>query len=180
MRSLIGLCAAIHAASIFGMDLESGIRNLRRYQQWFAMDFRSPYSGLFLSARASTEDRRKDATLNITASPDNERGRCSEKIEVLFKLQKPAETDSDRDGLVEIQLGNTEPRLLSSKVSTLRGNEFLFVHVLGDLRPSELRGHRSLLVNARGVGFAEFSLQGFPDAWKTASATCAGFQPPKG
>lgn len=175
LKSYVALYAAIVATGAYAVDLESGVRNVRRYQQWTSMEFRNPKYGFFLGARASTDDMRKDATLNITATPEKERGRCSEVIEVLFKLQEPAEKDNNTDGLIEVQLDNREPKLLPSRMVVSKGDQFVFVRILRDLPASEFRGHRSILTNARGLGVAEFSLRGFSDAWKTARDTCMGF-----
>ena len=60
---------------------------------------RHPFTGLFLASRAATEDKNKDATLNITLIRED--NRCRETIEVLYKLESPAEQEVYHDGLME-------------------------------------------------------------------------------
>ena len=110
---LLVLALIFPLASSHGVDLTSSIRNIRRHQQWMSTELRHPMTGMFLVARASTEDRNKDATLNVTLIPDG--SQCSETIEVLFKLESPAQEDVHREGLVEFVLDNQEPQIYHSQ-----------------------------------------------------------------
>lgn len=160
----------------YAVDLEGGVRDIQRHQQWRSMEFRNPQFGFFLAARASTEDKDKSANLNITIPLDN--NQCKETIELVFKLTTPAKEDIDQDGLVEFQLDERPPKLLSSKVVMANGDYFVFMRINESFRPLNLSGHRSMLANARGWGVAEFSLLGFDEAWGKARNSCNAFVAP--
>src|SRR5438874_624217 len=81
------------------VDIENGIRNIRRHQKWTSLELHHPLTGLLLASRAAAEDKNKDATLNVTLIRED--NRCRETIEVLFKLKSPAEQEMYRDGLME-------------------------------------------------------------------------------
>jgi len=167
--------AIFFALPTYGVDLETGVRNIQRHQQWQSMEFRNPQFGFFLAARASTEDKGKAATLNINFIPDN--NQCKETIELLFKLDAPAAENVDREGLVEFQLDNRPPKLLTSKIVMVKGDSFVFMRVSDNFHPSDFSGHRSMLANARGWGVAEFSFSGFDEAWRRARNSCNAFLP---
>jgi hypothetical protein len=157
----------------YAIDIENGIRNIRRHQKWMSLELRHSLTGLFLASRAATEDKNKDATLNITLI--REENRCRETIEVLFKLESPAEKEVWHDGLMEFALDNQRTQLLPTKVAMTKGDYFVFMQVAGGFQASTFKGHKTILVNARGWGLAEFSLLGFPDAWKTTQEKCSAF-----
>lgn len=161
--------------SSHSVDLTAGIRNIRRHQKWMSMELRHPMTGLFLAARASTEDKNQDATLNLTLVPEG--SQCRETIEVLLKIEAPAQEGGHRDGLMEFVLDNREPQLLPTKIELAKGDRFVFMQVAGKFRASSFARHRTMLANARGWGLAEFSLLGFSDAWKEAQAKCSAFLP---
>ncbi|MBS4051958.1 MAG: hypothetical protein KGZ69_12230 [Methylomonas sp.] len=159
--------------SSFGVDIEQGIRNLTRYQAWMSIEVRVPSTGMFIASRAVTEDKRKNATLAFTMSPNN--GHCQESMEVIFDVGSVLSENQNKEGLIEIQVDSSSPLHLSGKIAASAGDHYLFFEVESQNLVKELFKGKELLINVRGIGLANFSLAGFSKAWKNANNTCKGF-----
>lgn len=172
-KLLATLALVILPLTVLAVDLETGMRNVRRVGDWVSLEFRDPLVGRFLASRASTEYKRREATLNVTFVPAP--GSCQENVEILLKLNLASDEDSNRDVPLEVQFDELPPRVLSAKLTTVQGDRFIFFQVSKGLATSELLKHRSLVVVPRGWGLLEFSLRGFERASRNARALCSAF-----
>jgi hypothetical protein len=159
--------------SVFGVDLEQGFRNLTRHQAWMSVEVTVPLTGMFIASRAATEDKRKNATLAFTMSPKN--GRCQESMEVIFDVESELSEDLNREGLIEVQVDSCRPLHLPGKIAASTGDHFVFFQLENPTLVKEVSNGKELLINVRGLGFANFSLAGFGKAWKNINNTCKGF-----
>lgn len=173
-QKILIILLLIISKSSFGVDIEQGLRNLTRHQAWMSIEVRVPSTGMFIASRAVTEDKRKNATLAFTMSPNN--GHCQEIMEVIFDVGSALSENQNREGLIEIQVDSSSPLQLSGKIAASAGDHFLFFQVERPNLVKELFKGKELLINVRGIGLADFSLAGFSKAWKNANNTCKGFE----
>lgn len=145
-----------------------------RHGDWTSLDFRDPFSGMFLAARAGTDDPRTKATLAFTVTPKQ---RCVPEVTIAINVGRPAITGSERLSRVAVQLDGTTPRYLKVRIVSPQDDVFVFVELLEKLRPELLRNHRTMVVTVPNGERLAFSLKGFDSAWKTAHATCLAFMP---
>ena len=59
-----------------------------------------------------------------------------------------------------------------------RGDPFLFVEVLDQLSPDDLKNRESLTITLPGKANVRFSLRGFEPAWNQALRSCRSFVAP--
>ena len=170
MKSLFFLLLALYSCGAAAVDMESGVKNLRRHSTWKSMEFRDPNFGQFLAARASSNDPRKDINFNITYSPQT--GGCREVIEVVVKLNEPASTSLDRELFIELQVDDRVPRTVSVRAVAAEDDEFLYMQIKDPVTITELLGKRSLMVNTRRLGVAEYQYKGMADAVHAAKESC--------
>lgn len=155
-----------------GVDLGPWAREERRYQDWISVDFREPYSGLFLAARAGTEDAKSRATLTLTAAPAY---RCEPETVVVIQQDKPEPKDATHTATLVAQIDAQAPRRLSARVVKERGDAFLFIEVLDQLSPDDLKNRQGLTLTLPGAPGVRFSLRGFEPAWSQALRSCRSF-----
>ena len=91
LRPLALATALLSAGNGSGVDLGPWAREERRYHDWISVDFREPYSGLFLAARAGTEDAKSRATLTLTTAPAYS---CEPETVVVIQQDKPEPKDA--------------------------------------------------------------------------------------
>ena len=170
MKPLFCLLLALYSCAAAAVDMESGVKNLRRHSTWMSMEFRDPNFGRFLAARASSNDPRKDINFNITYSLQTEG--CREVIEVVVKLNEPASTSLDREMFIELQVDDRVPKTVSVRAVAAEHDEFLYMQIKDTVTITELLGKRSLMVNTRRLGVAEYQFKGMADAIRAAKESC--------
>jgi hypothetical protein len=173
----LALAAALMAVARngAGVDLGPWAREERRSQDWVSVDFREPYSGLFLAARAGTEDAKSRATLTLTAAPAY---RCAPETVVVIQQDKPEPQDATQAATLVAQIDTQAPRRLRAQIVKERDDVFLFVEVLDRLSPDDLKHHQSLTITLPGKPSVRFSLRGFEPAWNQTLRSCRSFSAP--
>jgi hypothetical protein len=174
-RLFAALVLFLCAESGAGVDLSLWARHMRQHRDWTSVDFRDPVSGLFLAARAGTEDARSNATLTLTAAPAQG---CAADFVIVFKTDAPASRDSEDFARITARIDALAPRRLGARIERQGGDPFIFVQILNEVRPDMLKDHRTMAVAIPGAQAATFSLEGFDSAWNTAQATCRAFAAP--
>jgi hypothetical protein len=167
------LCLA--TGPVHGIDLSAWARHHRQYRDWTVVDFRDPLTGLFLAARAGTEDPGTHATLTITAGPADG---CAPEAVVVIGEGGPAASNSEEIRFISAILDDQAPQRFRVLLVRQKGDQFLFMQVLEGLDPGRLQGHRKLGLALPGGAIARFSLAGFASAWKEAEGSCRAFLPP--
>jgi hypothetical protein len=159
-----------------GIDLSHWARHMLRHDDWTSVDFRDPVFGMFLAARAGTDDPQTKATLAFTAAPKQE---CVPDVTIAINVGQPAFTGSEELARVAVQLDGTAPRYLKARIVSPQNDVFVFVELLDELDPNLLRSHRRMVVTTPDGERLTFSLKGFDRAWETAQAVCLSFMPPE-
>jgi hypothetical protein len=158
-----------------GIDLGQWARNMLYHDDWTSLDFRDPFLGMFLAARAGTDDQRTKATLAFTAAPTQ---RCVPEVAIAINVGQPAFTGSEQLSRVTVQFDGETPQYLAVRVVRPQDDVFVFVEFLDWLSPDLLRNYRTMAVAIPDREPMVFSLKGFDSAWNTAQATCRSFMPP--
>jgi len=175
-RWAAALILSLVAGTSESIDLGQWARHLVRHGDWTSLDFRDPFSGVFLAARAGTDDPRTKATLAFTAAPKQG---CVPDVTIAIHVGRPAITGSEQLSRVAVQLDEGTPRYLKARIVIPQDDVFVFVEFLEKLSPNLLRNHQMMVVTIPDGERLEFSLRGFESAWKTAHATCLAFMPSK-
>jgi hypothetical protein len=158
-----------------GIDFTPWARHMHQHQDWTSLDFRDPFTGLFLAARAGTEDKRSNATLTLTAMPA--RG-CAADFVVVVKDDAPAVRDSEEFTGIAARIDDLKPQRLGARIVRQEGDPFIFVQILDEVRPDTLKDRQTMAVVLPNARVAIFSLRGFGPAWSIARATCQSFLTP--
>jgi hypothetical protein len=172
---LAALVLAIGAGSSEGADLSLWARHQTQHRDWVSVDFRDPLNGLFLAARAGTEDQRNDATLTFTAIPAQ---RCEAEVVIVLKTSEAALKSGEYDATIAIGIDALAPWSLEARIVRQRNDPFMFVQPLEAVRSDLLRGRAAMTVTLPDGRYAAFSLAGFDSAWDAAVATCLSFLAP--
>lgn len=173
IRQII-IFSLIISESAFGENFEQGLRNLTRHQAWMYVEIKVPLTGLFIASRAATEDKKKNATLAFSFSPQQNR-HCQESMEIIFDVGSEQLENRNSEGLVELQVDSRPPLHLPGKIAASAGDHFVFFQIEQPNFVNELSKGKDLLINVRGIGLANFSLAGFTKTWKSAYNTCGRF-----
>lgn len=163
------------AGSGRGIDFTAWARHLRQHQAWTSLDFRDPNTGMFLAARAGTEDPKAQATLTFTAMPAQA---CRPDAVLVLKAAAPARRDSETLGEIRVHWDGLGRQSFRGLIVRQGGDPFVFARILDGFSPDILREHRTLRVALPDGGSAAFSLEGFESAWSMALETCRAFLGP--
>ncbi|MGZ8219036.1 hypothetical protein [Methylomagnum sp.] len=166
---------ALNMGSAEAVDLGPWARHVLRHGEWTSLDFRHPATGLFLAARAGTEDPRTATTLTLTAAPTQG---CAAEAVIVHKAGAPASRGRDEATTASLQLDGLPPRQLRARLVMPRGDVFVFAQLLDEPPLDALKNHGTLTVSLSEVGRASFSLDGFESAWTTAWEACQAFLAP--
>lgn len=154
------------------IDLGRWARHLKHHGDWTSLDFRHPETGLFLAARAGTEDPQAGATLTLTMAPAVD---CVVDTVLVFKDRVPARVDAEEAIQVALAADGAPPRVARARLVRVAGDVFFFVQLAGGL---PVAGNRARLTVTLPDGRqAQFSLRGFEEARQAAFATCQSFLP---
>lgn len=173
-RWAAALILILVAGASEGIDLSRWARHMVRHGDWTSLDFRDPFSGVFVAARAGTDDPRTKATLAFTAAPKQG---CVPDVTIAINVGQPAVTGSEQLSRVAVQFDGGTPRYLQTRVAIPQDDVFVFLEFLKKLSPNLLRNHQTMVVTIPDGEPLTFSLKGFESAWKTAHATCLAFMP---
>lgn len=154
-------------------NLDDGIRNYQRHNQWESLEFRRPGFGFFVASRANTNDKNRDANLSLTFQVNGDH--CSEDIDLIFKLSTPSMENINKEGLMEFQFDNEPSLVIKSETIARQGDNFVFIRAKDKLNSSIFTKYNSVVVNGRGWGTAKFSLLGFKVAKQRALEFCTAF-----
>ncbi len=172
-QRLFALCIlALSAAPTYGIDFGHWARHQREHRDWTSLDFRNPATGLFLAARAGTEDRRTHTTLTLTMAPAQG---CEVDAVLVKKMDTPVSTATDTTVHVTIQMDGLAPQRLPARLITEPGDLFIFVQILNGLSFGKLKDHQVLSVTLPKGDSASFSLAGFENAWAVTEKVCKSF-----
>jgi len=158
-----------------GIDLGQWARNMLHHDDWTSLDFRDPFLGMFLAARAGTDDPRTKATLTFTAAL---RQQCVLDVSIAINVGQPAVIGSEQLSRATVQFDGTTPRYLSVRIVSPRDDSFVFVEFLEKISPDLVRNYQTMVVAIPDREPSVFSLKGFDSAWDTAQATCRSFMLP--
>lgn len=167
------IASAFFCLPAIATNLEDGIRNFQRHNQWESLEFRQPGYGYFVASRANTNDKNKDANLSLTFEVNG--AHCSEHIDLILKLSTPSNESIDKEGLIEFQFDDEPPQVIISKVVAHQGDDFVFIRAADNFGSSGFAKYKSVVVTGRGWGRAEFSLSGFKEAKQRALKFCTAF-----
>lgn len=162
LRILFAVACASPVATSHGTDMTAGLRNLEKHRDWVSLDIQLPSLGVFLAARAATDDKKHDATLNVTFFPNETR--CGGMVELLFKRAFPAEKDETSNVSAKIVFDGEEPRSFPVEIHLFGGDPFLFVSFPKDFPLSALTRHRAMRAEVAEWGSADLSLAGYAAA----------------
>ncbi len=166
---------ALSAVPAYGIDFGHWARHQQEHRDWTSLDFRDPDTGLFLAARAGTEDKHTHTTLTLTMAPTHG---CTVDAVLVRKTDAPISVASDRFVDVTFQVDDLAPQRLSARLVTEPGDLFIFVQLLDRFPFNELKNHQVLAVILPNGHNARFSLAGFEDAWADAEEVCKSFLAP--
>ncbi len=176
MRRLLALLVVLVAApSTDGTDLSPWGRHERHHGDWITVEFRDPLSGLFLAARAGTEDPPNKATLTFTMAPARD---CVADLAIIVKTDAPASEDSENSAAIAARIDDSEPRRYEALIVRQRNDPFMFVQLLDEPRPDRLTRHKTLTVALPDGRWIGFSLKGFDSAWQAIDKLCRSFMAP--
>lgn len=175
LRLCTALVLLLGAGSGRGIEFAPWARHVRPHRAWTSLDFRNPHTGMFLAARAGTEDPKAQATLTLTAMPMQG---CRPDIVLVLKTAEPAQRDSETLGEIRARWDESGRQSFRGFIVRQGGDPFVFVRILDGLSPDTLREHGTLRVALPDGGAAAFSVEGFESAWSTALETCRSFLGP--
>ena len=150
-------------------------RHQQAHRDWTSLDFRSPTTGLFVAARAGTEDQSTRTTLTLTMAPVQG---CAADAVLVRETDAPVSTARDDLIHVTIQVDDSPLQRLPARLLMEPGDFFIFVQFLSGLPFDRLKNHQVLAVSLPNGQSARFSLAGFDDAWTAAEAVCKSFLVP--
>lgn len=163
---------AAGASNSNGIDLGPWARNPQQHGDWTSLDFRDPISGLFVAARAGTEDKRTDTTLTLTAAPAQS---CKAETVIVKKTDTPVSKDTNKLIRLTFQVDGLPSQRLRARLVAERGDFFIFVQFLDEIPFDTLKNHRTMVVNLPNARPAVFSLAGFESAWSVTQEVCQSF-----
>jgi hypothetical protein len=172
LRWLLTLAFWLAAEPARSVGLTPLARDLRHYGAWSAVEFRDPRTGLFLAARADTEDRRTHTTLTCTAGLAD---RCEPEAVVVIRRNLPALRSSEEAAYASARLDEQAPQAFRVVLVKAESDFFVFVQMLGSFRPELLEAHGRLSLALPSGRSSSFSLVGFGDAWRDARGRCRSF-----
>lgn len=164
--------AWIVAEPAFGIDLRDWGRNMRRHKDWTSVEFRHPFTGMFIASRAGTEDLARYATLTLTASPLEN---CTANTVVVIKRRTPNPVDVERISRVGIDIDGLNFAETDARIVMPKGDQFEFIEILGPFATARLNEGRTMTISLGQGQIARFSLKGFTSAWTEARRTCRKF-----
>lgn len=162
----------LNASNTHAVDLGPWARHLQQHEDWTSLDFRNPINGLFVVARAGTEDKRTDTTLTLTAAPAQD---CKAETVIVEKTDAPVSRDTDKLVRVSFQVDGLAPERIPARLVAERGDFFVFVQLIDGIPFDLLKNHRAIAVKLPSGRRAVFSLAGFESAWSTAQEVCRSF-----
>jgi hypothetical protein len=162
----------IVAEPAFGVDLQDWGRNMRQHQDWTSVEFRNPFTGMFVASRAGTEDLKRHATLTLTASPLEG---CVASTVVVIELASPNQADVEEINPVSIDIDDLRSPETGVKIVMPRGDRFEFIEIPGPYDTGRLKDRQLMAISLWHVQIARFSLKGFDSAWGEAQRVCQKF-----
>lgn len=158
-----------------GVDMSQWARHQRVHLDWTSVDFRNPDTGLFLAARAGTEDKHADVTLTLTSTPVQG---CLPDTVLIRKTVSPVVSSLDEITQVAARFDSMPAQQVSSRYVTKKGDWFVFVQLIDELPMAALKTYEVLTVTLPDGHPARFSLVGFEHAWAEAESMCRAFLTP--
>jgi hypothetical protein len=160
---------------VIALDLTQAIRNVKRYQAWTALDFENPSTGKYLASRAATEDVENGVTLSINSVINVNTKQCEESMEAIFKMKDIFYKRIEKESVIEIDIdGNSLS--LPGKTFAVTGEQFLFFSFNKPFPTNYFLRGKTVLMNVKGIGLANFSLYGFGKAYLDAQNRCKQHQ----
>ena len=172
IRPLIVLTFWLLAEPAFGIDLREWARNLHHHEDWTSVEFRDPFTGMFIASRAATEDLTRHATLTLTASPVED---CLARTVVVIELASPNPADVEKFSKVGIEIDDLRLLETDAKIVMPRDDHFVFIEIPGPYDTARLNDRLMMTISLGHVQIARFSLKGFASAWGEAQTLCQGF-----
>ena len=169
---LILLSFWIVAEPAFGTDLQDWGRNMRRHQDWTNVEFRHPFTGMFIASRAGTDDLPRHATLTLTASPLDG---CVASVVVVIELPSPNPADEEESIQLGIDIDSLPFSEIDARIVMPKDDHFEFIEILGPYDTARLNDRRRMTIKLGQVQIAQFSLKGFASAWGEAQKKCQEF-----
>ncbi len=172
---LVPILFTLSSGTSDGVDMSQWARHQRVHRDWTSVDFRDPDTGLFLAARAGTEDKHAGVTLTLTSTPVQG---CAPDTVLIRKTVSPVASNRDEIAQVTARFDSMPARQLSSRYVTQIGDWFVFVQLIDELPVAALRNYQVLAVTLPDGHPARFSLVGFDHAWAEAESVCRAFVTP--
>ena len=177
MKKII-LLALVAGLSVFtstgyALDVEDSIKNYEKHGKWASFSIVDVYFGRVLAARATTEDERTNATLALTYPVSN---RCElTPIDIIVKLQNPVREESSWQTFGNLQLDDKPALKVEATIQNEENSNFIFITIDRNKIDKELSSSKSLMVNFKGYGVMNFSLDGAKSAIDSALNSCNQF-----
>lgn len=177
MKKII-LLALVFGLSIFtsigyALDVEDSVKNYEKHGNWASFSIVDVYFGRTLAARATTEDERTNATLALTYPVNN---RCKlTPIDIIVKLPNPVREESSWQAFGNLQLDGNPTLKVEATIQNEENSNFTFITIDRSKIDKELSVSKSLMVNFKGYGVMNFSLDGAKSAIDRALNSCNQF-----
>ena len=174
MKKIIFLLVLILGISTgHAIDLEDNVKDFQRVKDWASFSLVDSYFGRVLATRAGTEDRRTEANLALTFPTNN---KCIlAPIDIIIKVRAPIEEEYSGNIYGNTQIDNKPVKRVQAKIQNDANSEFVFITILDKSYENEISNGKSMMVNFKGYGVIDFSLEGAKLAINTARNTCKKF-----
>lgn len=174
MNKIIFLVVLILSISTgHAIDLEDNVKDFQRVKDWTSFSLVDSYFGRVLATRAGTEDKRTEANLALTFPTNN---KCIlAPIDIIIKVRAPIEEEYSGNIYGNTQIDNKPVKRVQAKIQNDANSEFVFITILDKSYENEISNGKSMMVNFKGYGVIDFSLEGAKSAITTARNTCKKF-----
>lgn len=155
------------------IDLEDNVKDFQKVKDWASFSLVDSYFGRVLATRAGTEDKRTEANLALTFPTNN---KCVlAPIDIIIKVKTPIEEAYLGNIYGNTQIDNKPVKRVQAKVQNDANSEFVFITIPDGAYENELSTGKSMMVNFKGYGVIDFSLEGAKSSINTAKNTCKKF-----
>lgn len=173
MKKLIFLALAVVTSSSYALDLEDNVKNFEKSGDWASFSLVDSYFGRIVATRATTEDKRTNASLALTYPTSN---KCQlTPIDIIVKLETPQKEESSRKIFGNIQVDNNPVKQVEATLQNEADSEFIFITIDKKGIDKEFKEAKSFMVNFKGYGVMDFSLNGAKSAIDNALSSCRKF-----
>lgn len=173
MKKLVFLALAVITNNTYALDLEDNVKNFEKSGDWASFSLTDSYFGRVLATRATTEDKRTSASLALTYPTSNN---CQiTPIDIIVKLEDPLKEESSRKVFGNIQVDSNPVKQVEATLQNEADSEFIFITINIKGIDNELKAAKSLMVNFKGYGVMDFSLNGAKSAIDNALSSCSKF-----